>query len=259
MSNGTNTIDLGQFIVDQAIIETSVRVLNSKLKAEIERLSKFNSEAKDAITKAIKAGQTTGDPLQDEIIMCFGLDREVIGKILAFSKKLVDAKGKEFLIAISYQKQMCFRLMGRGHSDDDFMTCWGYVFGTLSGERLKLEVKSEAENWIMTIPFSRHIINGFEHTEDRESTEGPVTVSGCLLEPSTLTILSSIMGTQTELGSALSKSLRTCARNVVILLGDEINYTDLRKTETGCLLNLEDIKERLKKVAPQEIGPDVSI
>ncbi len=244
----SNIIDLVSLFSKQAAIERRVQKISDDLAKEKGRLMTFNTKAKENITKALIAGKTAGVPLLNELIQCFGLDKTVIEKIMAFNGKLMSAKGSELLIAISYQKRI--RFGGPGDlSDNDFMTCWGYVFGTLSGERLTFDPTSLS----MTIPFSRHILHGFEHGKDHESTVGPIIISNHGLEPSTFTILHWLMKEHFETGLTRPiDGLRGTGHQVVILVGDEISYKGLNKT--GCMLNLEDLKKRLLIATPQEKG-----
>lgn len=242
MQTTTRTIDMDAVFREQAAMETDIARINASLDQEKGRLMTWNANAKDRLTESIKAGGSTGDSLQDEIIQCFGLDKKMIDQLLAFSKSLVEAKGTELMIAISYQKHVFFGgCFGGGDRDSDFVTSWGHIFGTLSGERLKLS----PEKLSMTIPFSRYLLRGFEHEEDRASTTEPLTIINGALEPSTFTMLTGIMGLEEK------------SSQIVILVGQDIKYENLRGVRL--ILDLEGLKKQLQNPTPEELARSVDI
>jgi hypothetical protein len=127
------------------------------------------SDWKEVIIGGLDAGQTTGDSFQDELIRWLGLgDKDAFDKFVAFNQRLVESKGQEFLLMCSYQVQTVFSL-----DSNDYTTCWGNVFGILSGDPIRISL-SPFET--MTLPLERCVAWGWQAGE-RSQGRAQVIVS----------------------------------------------------------------------------------
>ena len=93
-----SAINLDQWFEEQKGLEDLVTVAELDLKEQVNALEQFNDKARTQAAQMVLSGQTTGDPLVDEGLLIFGLDKPKIDRLLAFSNSLVN--GKEILIAV---------------------------------------------------------------------------------------------------------------------------------------------------------------
>jgi hypothetical protein len=238
-------IDLQALLADQRVFQSVVDDRTRELNKANEVLSSFNSRARLEIKTSLNYGATTGDSLQDEIIQCYGLDKQAIDRIMAFNRRLVAAKGEELLIAIPYEIQWKH---GSETRPDDFHPCWGRIFGTLSGERLQI---ATGPSLSLTIPFTRHLIRDFDG-EPCKVKNGPAVLVEKHYEPNPMTILNEVTRTgRMTIQDYLALSSKKCGRTTLILLGEEITWENIAKID--CMVSPENLRAILKTATDDEV------
>jgi hypothetical protein len=248
MKSTKNIIELPRYFRGQQKIQKRIGKITGRLAAAQRKLSAFNNKANKKILAALAKGATTGDILRDQIIRCFGLDQSVIDKIMGFDKQLVKAKGLELLIAISYRQQWgC----SSDPQEDERMvhTCWGCIFGTLSGGRFQL--KADGDGLSLVLPFKRHFIHGFEGDLGRESSEGPVTIPSGFQQPDPRSIMIKLLAPAHRTGvDGILIGPGVCESTVIILVGNDVTSKNL--SQAGCLIVPEHLRKQLQAPTPAE-------
>src|ERR1035437_1178218 len=125
------TKGLEQFFVQQRALENQVKKAEVALNKRNNDLRKFNEDIKKEIIRELSSDQTTGDPLTDEIVRWFGLDKPKIDKILAFNESLI--KGKEILIAVPRSECTKHVMFPTESCQNEYSTFVGYIYGIPSG------------------------------------------------------------------------------------------------------------------------------
>jgi hypothetical protein len=147
-----------------------------------EQIAAIKKAARDEISRRMTEGATTGNELQDEIIYCIGFEPTIIEKFLAFSKKLEENAGKEFLLVFHWSSPM-FSVCS-SEKDNKSTPREACLFGVLSGERLKL-VRGDIEfggiiSYAIQLPLIRHVKDGFDDKNENlvPSTEPVILNEG---------------------------------------------------------------------------------
>ena len=240
---------LAGFLSDHWLSQRFKRSKVEALKAELnEAMISFRDSASDAkrkIAKRLAAGETTGELLQDELILWGGLDdKDGFDKFLAFDQKLIAAKDQELLLICRHSiPDFPNDLEGRS----DPLSNWGYVFGVLSGERLRIP---DAPRDPIFLPFERHFLWGW-----RGERGSGLTVAGPLelmtfIEPSVSAFSDWVLGKgQTTIPSM--EDLDQRQTKMFIFVGAEITEEALRGTGSRLTLDeLETVRKGLN--APSE-------
>jgi hypothetical protein len=171
-------INLDQWFEDQKVLADKVIETQKALKDQMDTLARFNICTKDELAILIRSGQTTGDPLTDEAILLFGLDKAKIDRILAFDKSLVE--GKEILIAV--HRRVCTKhvMFDTPTCHNEYATMTGYIYGTLSGEKLVMKRTSEEPQSKpdVVLPLTRYVKWDFERNNIVLPAVGPLVLSG---------------------------------------------------------------------------------
>ena len=168
----SDTIDLGQYFDKQATKAEAVTKAQEALKAKMEVLMQFNKQAKVEIFDALSSGKTTVDPLTDEVILLFGLNRGFIERILAFNIRLI--AGKKILIAVHRRDCIKHVIMPSPGNESEYATSTGYIYGILTGRKLVIKRKCEQppSDIEMILPVARYVMWGFG--QNGNNTETPV-------------------------------------------------------------------------------------
>jgi len=228
---------LAGFLSDHWLSQRFKRSKVEALKAELnEAMISFRDSASDAkrkIAKRLAAGETTGELLQDELILWGGLDdKDGFDKFLAFDQKLIAAKDQELLLVCRYPLPD-FPNGFRG--EKDILFNWGYVFGVLSGERLRIP---NAPRDPFFLPFERHFLWGWKGERGSGLTvNGPLELMS-FIEPSVCAFSDWVIGKN----KTAKPSLEDCGEEITrmfILIGDEINPERISKT--GCPLSPNEL------------------
>jgi hypothetical protein len=217
--------------------------------AEAKRdLAKGAETARLDITRLIAAGDTTGDPLEDELVSWPGLnDEKAFTAFVDFSRKLVEAKGRELLLICRYKIQRCWRELCEPRNEDFIDRC-GYVLGILSGERVRI---SSSLHETISLPFEKHFAWGWKG--QRESGQ---TVIGALelesfIEPSVHAFRDFVIGDRPKTATLPTNASVKEQMKLFILIGDEIMEEALRHSKSGLTLkDLETVRKGL--YAPTE-------
>lgn len=236
-------IELEDFFLKQSGLQRDIGEAMQKVNVAQTMLSAFNEDAKTALIESLGLGYSTGDPLRDEVLQIFGLDKEILDKVVAFNDRLIKSRGKEMIAVFPYRQRI--RFGGPGDKrESDYANCEGYVFGVLSGERLKL-TRSGENRWDdlkAMIPFDRHVVWGFNGNRTTGALRpkiGVVTLCGhsflnILDEPNAGTFISGIIG-----GKEADAS---------ILIGEEVERGMLKFQFT----ELKEIRKVLHSATPEE-------
>lgn len=248
------TVDLQAFFAEQDEIARKIAVAEQVVVELKTDLQTAKSTAQEKIVALLGNGGTTGNLLHDEIVRELGVDRDAINRISAFSDRLVQAKGAELLIAVSYQKRM--RFGGPGDTrPDDYMTCWGYIFGKLSGERLELthDPKAVIRGQVITLPFERYLQGGFEHMSENEADvriDGKLSISTYSFASDLTSLAEYIIFGHTIVGIEFEYAGQK--NEVLVYIGDEVNEHNLLKVQLRIGLRLEDLRAKLNVLTPAE-------
>ena len=116
--------------LEKVINDAQIVVENAQI-----NLDGFNDQAVRRTKALIESGATTGNPLEDEIIIAFGLNGPMLEKILAFNARLVSMRGAELFIVFSGSRRTMFGGPGSGEHPVSVQRAY---LGILSGERLKV-------------------------------------------------------------------------------------------------------------------------
>lgn len=190
-------IDLAKVFAEQNVLETVIREAEAALSSSRSQLQAFNQHKKEELVGELLAGQTTGDPLQDEIVSVFGADRNAIVKILAFNQKLMEGQG----ILIAVHRSECFKhvMIPTPSNQNEYITRTGYIYGIPSGERLVIRrCEEKLPRWqsnAVVLPFKRYAKWGFERGDTEFPVEGNLSFGENLLggDLDTFGFLSSII------------------------------------------------------------------
>lgn len=166
-------ISLARIFAQQNCLKELVQRAEKAVEARNKTLNEFNEKAKKQVVRELSRGKTTGDPLTDEIVAVFGLDKAVIDRILTFNKELM--RGKEILVTVPYQTRFRF---GSSLRDDDFTDHTGFIFGILSGDRIMLKTNEGRAlgGHSVDLPLRRYIKWGFERNNSETPVVGPLTI-----------------------------------------------------------------------------------
>jgi len=248
------TIDLALIHVQESALEKEVRKAEQALVERQRQLRLFKEEVKKETVSQLASGQTTGDPFIDEIIPLLGIEKATIDKIIAFNEALV--KGKEILIAVPQRVCTKHVMFPRPGCENEYVTEWGYIFGTLSGERLVFKQKAtkSTPRTEITLPLKRYLTWGFENSQREDiktPVEGPLIIDWIIFgvfDPNDL-LFSVIKGNElTGMPNMSGVSLEV--PKVIIdgkILGDEKNSEDGR-----ILLALEHGRKNINFATPDE-------
>ena len=175
-------IDLAHIHAQEKALEKAVKEAQQALSQRQRQLREFGQEIKKEIAGKLKAGGTTGDPLIDEIIPLLGIEKATIDSILGFNEALL--KGKEILIAVPRRECTKHVFMPTPGCENEYVTEWGYIFGTLSGERLVIKQKKERPlpGTELTLPIKRYVKWGFNQGDADTPTEGPLAIQGHIFD-----------------------------------------------------------------------------
>lgn len=228
--------DLTTHFSAQAKREADIVRLTEELKEINKALMEFNYAARADLIAAFDAGETTGDPLQDELIRCFGLNRRAIEKAVKLNRRITEAAGKEMHIKISYQIDGGIR---SSFEREEPVMRTGHIFGTLSGAPLALQ----ARRLSLVIPFERYVVEGFRTGEG--IFEGPLAVSGSGEQPSALTLIEAITGIDEFTPEDLALPLVVDHRHslAMILVNDEVEED--RSEPFGFIPDIVRLRKRL--------------
>jgi hypothetical protein len=143
----------------------------------------------------LSSGQTTGNPLTDEIVRWFGLDKSTIDKILAFNESLTRAK--EILIAVPRCECTKHVMFPTESCRNEYSTFVGYIYGIPSGRRIELKLDEKPSFIVHSVilPLQKYVKWDFGRDDVETPIEGPLIVDGnvfCNLNPDKL--LASIIG-----------------------------------------------------------------
>lgn len=222
-------------------------MFTNKLIGAKKDVAKLASSWQANFLERLKNGATTGDPLQDELVPWLGLDSQP--SFQAFTdcnRRLIAAKGQELLL-ICRHSIPDFPNDLEGRSDTPFN--WGYVFGILSGERLRIP---DAPRDPIFLPFERHFLWGWKGERGSGLTvNGPLELMS-FIEPSVSAFSDWVIGKD----KIATPSLEDCDEKqtkLFILIGDEITAEGISKT--GCSLShneLETVRKGINAPATAE-------
>jgi len=248
-------IDLALIHVQERALEKKVREAEQALVERQRQLRLFKEEVKKETAGQLASGQTTGDPLIDEIIPLLGIEKTTIDKILAFNESIIRAK--EILIAVPRRECTKHVMFPTESCQNEYSTFVGYIYGIPSGRRIKLELDEKASfiAYSVILPLKKYVKWDFGRDDIETPTEGPLIVDGsmfCSLNPDKLIV--SIIG-EDRTPSPLNMSLSTFstvepAMEVIIdgkIPGDK-NTSGYGKT----LLALKYGRELMKLPTPSE-------
>ncbi len=210
----TETINLGPIWSIQRSIEADVARSEQILALKNQQLKSFNQRNKEEIRKSLDLGRTTGDPLLDQLLRYFGLDRPKINAVMVWNQRMIDGAGQEMLILIPYLQQVNWQLTP--------IEALGKIYGILSGDPLEVKTTFQGDvltEICLTVPFSRFTLKNFQNVREPKILTRKLTLGAQEFdntEPNPRTILSTMVSQKTivdELG-ALSKN------ESIICLGD---------------------------------------
>lgn len=143
----------------------------------------WNRSQKKLRTSLRRNEATTGNPLQDEIIITWGVDKNLIKALLEFNKRFIGVKEIEVLIVYKYEVNMYRPMIPDGHT---MMSHRQRCFlGVLSGERLSLRHAPDC-GVSFIIPFTRYVQWGEDlgmvDEKDIKRYEGSLTVESHISE-----------------------------------------------------------------------------
>jgi hypothetical protein len=111
----------------RGIYEERVRAAERALAIETEaRETHVRSEHERLRTAIMKKARTSGDPLTDEAICCYGVDQPKVESLIALNQRFLENAGKECLILVPW-------IMASGN-----ISTLGGVLGTLTGSRMQI-------------------------------------------------------------------------------------------------------------------------
>jgi len=86
------------------------------------------------VLACLDKGETTGNPLKNEMLRYFGLDMPKIEDVLAFSNSLVAAKGQYLLICLT--RKVCHKhvMIPTSGNENAYHTETDFILGELSGK-----------------------------------------------------------------------------------------------------------------------------
>ena len=214
-------------------MEARIEVLTQELLEAKRALADDAAAAQRKAIESLKNGETTGDPFQDELVPWLGLDSQPkFQGFTDFNRKLIAAKGQELLLVCRYPLPD-FPNGFRG--EKDILFNWGYVFGVLSGERLRIP---NAPRDPFFLPFERHFLWGWKGERGSGLTvNGPLELMS-FIEPSVCAFSDWVIGKN----KTAKPSLEDCGEEITrmfILIGDEINPERISKT--GCPLSPNEL------------------
>jgi hypothetical protein len=182
----TNTLKANLQYLEVA--EKSVQGAQQALSIQQQKLAEVQAFANENLRKELLKGGTTGNELQDEVILYRGLNSVEIEKFLAFNKLLQDAEGDELLIRLGWEERIQF---GGGRGDGATAPRTGYLLGRLSGDRIRfvgdLDLKEgpHSTNIGFQLPFTRYVKTGFQYDKDKpvKPILGPYTLYQSFVSP----------------------------------------------------------------------------
>lgn len=195
------TLDIAPYQRRLDELNAEVIAAQQAFNAAAGRLGDFRSQSQSEIAARIKAGESTGDSLLDECLSCFSFGDPLVASIRELGAKLVEAKGERCLLTFTWQTRI--RWGGPGDSSErDYMPSMGYVYGTLSGERLRILPGTMGSHAFgFAFPFERHIKLGIDDKPDPERpAKGEYLLTDCLglNGPSVLALMDYLAGRPTE-------------------------------------------------------------
>ncbi|HEU5114264.1 MAG TPA: hypothetical protein VFT82_00690 [Candidatus Paceibacterota bacterium] len=163
--------DVAGYYEERRLLQVSINDAQDAVRAAENRLARFGADTARLINRRIASGETTGDRFMDELISRSFMEKERLGQFVAFNRKLVEGKGKLFLIVCRFEEQTVFSMTGQG---DRFDTAEAAVLGVLSGENIGLPPRNDAAGGI-TLPFHCHVAwrLGTFDLASKEVIEGP--------------------------------------------------------------------------------------
>jgi hypothetical protein len=171
------TISLDSLFKQQEALKKKVEEAEKTLAGQNAGLRAFNDATKKQFARELLSDKTTGDPLTDEIVRWFGLDKNAIDKILAFNESLI--KGKEILIAVSRQECIRHVMFSRPGCENEYATFTGYIYGLLSGEGLVIKQDGgKSRHTKITLPLKRYVKWNFRQGNTGIPLGGPLVVDG---------------------------------------------------------------------------------
>ncbi len=150
-----NIIDLERIFVGKDLLEARVKESQEELKRKMEELQAFKDQKKQEIIQELSSGKTTGDPLYDELLYLYGLNKDSTDKILAWNEKFKSAT--EILFVVSWSVCVKHVMIPSPHSSNEYATHSGYVYGIPSGERLELHLGKSLSDLKILVPFKRYV------------------------------------------------------------------------------------------------------
>ncbi len=192
-------IDLAKIFEEQERLRNKVADATAALDKAQSELSQYNAAKKAEIDHLLVSGKSLGDPLQNEAFAVFGLGKNALDKTREFSDLLVKSRGADVLMTFTHPKRIRF---GNSLEKRDFVTQYVYVFGKLSGERLKLTTEANS-SFIMTsvaIPFEKHVLwsSDLIGQEAYERKSGAFVLGGTHFEPRAQTMLDYLVEKESE-------------------------------------------------------------
>ncbi len=231
--------------------------LKAMLEAQDNVIREKLSDYLKGLKKRLVEGETTGDPLQDELILRFGLfSKAELKKVVEFSKVLENSKGAELVIYARHEQTIRHVMIPTPGDENESATVWGFVFGILSGERLRI-----GETGNLIIPFARYFNNIPWQREPEERILEPFELgeAGLLSGPTPFDFIQAIWATEDPTPYP-SSGFRYNHRNpeVVILLGEPTLLSDnciiIGERRLGFVkTELEMLRSKLNIATPEEV------
>lgn len=167
--------------------------------ARIDLAVKRESDAEEALAQArqntvtvrhdekqkalacLKRGETTGNPLKDEMLRHLGLDMPKIEAVIAFSDHLVKAAGQYLILCLTYpvcHRHVMIPTPGHGNESHEEAT---FLLGELSGEPLKASGTTELGNTetpalVLLLPV-KSFVKWDTRTKPEKKETGPLVLS----------------------------------------------------------------------------------
>jgi hypothetical protein len=154
-------LDLEHIWIQRSLLELSLDTAQRDLTAAQEALNQFETSTKAAMQAAFAAGQSTGNPLQDELLAYYGPNLTAIERALAFNCRLQANIGEEILLIFERYERICW---GGSARREDFSPNRGYALGVLGTGRLCLS--RLADRTFVVIPCTRHVRWGLLNVAD---------------------------------------------------------------------------------------------
>lgn len=191
-------IDLKPIFEEQNTLKKAVADALKAVSTAEGILSKFHEDKSQEIRACLKRGASTGIPLQDEALACFGLNQEAVVHLKLFNAGFI-VPGADLFMEFKSRKRVRF-----GQTFDERRDCINvsrYVLGTIKDDpgvriRLKYEETDTFISMSLVLPFQKYVTWGdrIATGKDMALHEGEYDLgNGIMEEPNTTSFLNHIL------------------------------------------------------------------